>query len=69
MRLVPSTWTGDHCDIAGHESEFMVVDPEGIPKNVSFQLLRETPYLCTSYGPSSQVFTPIAKRTRSKVNT
>ena len=38
-----------------------VVDPEGIPKNVFFQLLHETPYLRTSYRPSSQVFTPIAK--------
>ena len=27
----------------GCESEFKVVDPEGIPKNVSFQLLHGTP--------------------------
>ena len=46
----------------GHKSEFNVVDPEGIPKNVSFQLFCETPCLCTSYGPSSKVFMPIAKQ-------
>ena len=26
----------------GHESEFNVLDPEGIPNNVSFQLFHET---------------------------
>ena len=40
----------------GHESEFKVVDPEGIPKDVSFQLFCETSYLYTSYGPSSKFY-------------
>ena len=62
-------WTPVVVNRDGHVSEFNVLDPEGIPKNVSFQLFHETPYLCTSYGPSSKVFTPIAKRTRSRVNT
>ena len=62
-------WTPVVVSCDGHESEFKVVDPEGIPKNISFQLFHGTPCLRTSYGPSSQVFTPIAKRTRSKVNT
>ena len=62
-------WTPVVVSRDGRESEFKVVDPEGIPKNASFQLLHGTPCLRTSYGPSSQVFTPIAKRTRSKVNT
>ena len=48
-----------------HNDESVCQAEEG-PKNVSFQLLHETPYLCTSYGLSSQVFIPIAKRTRSK---
>ena len=62
-------WTPVVVNRDGHESEFNVVDPEGIPKNVSFRLFHETPYLCTSYGPSSKVLTPIAKRTRCRVNT
>ena len=62
-------WTPVVVNRDGHVSEFNVLDPEGIPKNVSFQLFHETPYLCTSYGPSSKVFMPIAKRTRSRVNT
>ena len=43
-------WTPVLVNRDGRESEFKVVCPEGSPKNVSFQLLRETPYLCTSYG-------------------
>ena len=62
-------WTPVVANRDGHESEFDVLDPEGIPKNVSFQLFHEMPCLCTSYGPSSKVFTPITKRTRSRVNT
>ena len=49
-------WTPVVVSRDGCESEFKVVDPEGIPKNVSFQLLHGTPCLCTSYGPSSQAF-------------
>ncbi len=49
----------------GHESEFKALDPEGIPKNVSLLLSDGTPYLCTSYEPSSRAITPIARRTRS----
>ena len=35
-------WTPVVVSCDGHESEFKVVDPEGIPKNVSFQLLHLT---------------------------
>ena len=55
-------WTPVVVNHDGHEIEFNVVDPEGIPKNVSIQVFHKTPYLCTSYGPSSKVFTPIAKQ-------
>ena len=54
--------------VRGHESEFNVFDVEGIPKNVSFCMLNDTPCLVTSFGPGSKVYTPIAKRTRSTVN-
>ena len=37
-------WTPVVVNHTGHESEFKVVDLEGIPKNISFQLFRETSY-------------------------
>ncbi len=52
-------WTPVIVNNDGRESEFKAVDPDGIPKNVSFQWSDGTPYLCTSYGSSSKVFTPI----------
>ncbi len=62
-------WTHVVVNKDGRESEFKVLDPAGILKNVSFLLSDGTPYLCTSYGPSSRVITPIARRTRSRINT
>ncbi len=53
----------------GRESEFKSLDPDGVPKNVSLLLSDGTPYFCTTYGPSSRVITPIARRTRSRSDT
>ena len=57
-------WTPVVVNRDGHESEFNVLDPESIPKNVSFQLFHETPYLCTSYGPSSKLFYASCKKNK-----
>ena len=61
-------WTPVVVNVCGHISEFNVFDLEGIPKNVSFCMLNDTPCLVTSFGPDSKVYTPIAKRMRSRVN-
>ncbi len=59
LTLMAKKWKPVVVNKYGRESEFKVLDPAGILKNVSFLLSDGTPYSCTLYGPSSRVITPI----------